>query len=128
MPAFVRPLSRFVRRHGRGAGGSGRQGFLGHTPGAGQARQRGVRGARAPPLRPDLPLAPGSLPRAAVGESPGMTVRNTRALAGRDGAGECYFFIMFDCKGWPPARAGHDATGGGLTDMRDSATLPRAEQ
>ena len=40
------------------------------------------------------PLAPGSLPLAAVGEFPGMTVRNAREFASRGGACECYLYYV----------------------------------
>ena len=74
-----------------------------------------------PAARPRIPTARGRR------EPSGMTVRNTRAFASRGGARECYF-ISVGFEGGPPARAGQDAMGGGLTGMRDSATLLRAEQ
>ena len=56
-----------------------------------------------------------------------MTVRNTRAFASRGGARECYS-VSVQFEGGPPARAGPDAKEGGLTAMRDTRTLLRAEQ
>ena len=121
MPRGICACFRAALEPPRAAARAGCRGFraagvLRPCPAARGRRGSAVCGARGrPPLRPDLPLAPGSLPLAAVGESPGMTVRNTRAFASRGGACECYFYILSVVfEGWPPAAGGTRCHGRGL--------------